>query len=95
MGNERLTEHLLGVAGACVSIAKQCDETLQRMERIFLLNEGLDIHHFLLAEKGVVRYPEYECKRLSAAFASRAQLLEYESALRVRCALASRALTLL
>lgn len=57
--------------------------TLQRVERVALLNEAHDVRNFLLAERSVMRYAPYAISRRRAAFRSRRQLLDYEAALQV------------
>ena len=79
----RLTAHLLTVTGPCVRVTPTAATTLSRVERVCLLNEAHDVQRFVLAERGVVRYLPYMVSRSCSAFASRAQLLEYEAALEV------------
>lgn len=79
-----LEAHLLATAGPCVAVAASCLSTLQRLERIALLDEAHDVRSYLLAECKVVRYPQYIISRSCAAFRTRQQLLDYEAALEVR-----------
>lgn len=88
-GSHRCTELLLAASGDVLAITPQAIETLARVERITLLFERLDVQHCLLAERGVVRYPDYAIQRSQAAFATREELVRYEAALEVRCAATS------
>ena len=54
---------------------------MQRLQRLFFLNEGQGLSHFLTLDLGFLKYPAFKVDRTRRVFASRGKLLEYEKAL--------------
>ncbi|GAB4815648.1 hypothetical protein N2152v2_002694 [Parachlorella kessleri] len=73
---------LLQATGDVVKLSAWCCNAINRFQRLFFLNEGHSLSHFLAVDLGGVRYPRYQVWRSRSAFASREALLRYESALR-------------
>lgn len=48
------------------------------LQRLFFLNGDQELSSFLLVDMGMVKYPKYQCNRLTPVFASREALLAYE-----------------
>lgn len=81
-----LTVHLHAVAGDCVAVGRSMARTYRRVTRLALLNESHSVSHFLLAERGLAKYPSYAVHRTRSAFHSLEHMQEYEAALEVRSA---------
>ena len=71
--NERL--------GTVLCMRKSSSVVMARLQRLFFLNEGQTLSHFLAKDCGAVRYPAYKINRTCAVFLDRKQLLDYERAL--------------
>lgn len=84
-----LTEYLHSVVGDCVAVERGMARTYRRVTRLALLNEAHSVSNFLLAERGIARYPSYTVHRTRSAFLCLEQLEEYEAALEVRSTPAS------
>jgi hypothetical protein len=56
-------------------------QLVQRVQRLFFLNEAHTLSNFLAADLGVAKYPPYKVHRSRSVFADRQTLLEYEAAL--------------
>lgn len=69
--------------------------TYRRVTRLALLNESHSVSNFLLAERGLARYPPYSVHRTRSAFHCLEQMEEYEAALEVRTACVFRPIRLL
>eukprot|EP00798_Chlamydomonas_sp_ICE-L_P020854 gene20854-27687_t len=54
---------------------------IQRVQRVFFLNEAQDLSSFVATERGDAAYPRYTVCRSSSAFQNREALLAYELAL--------------
>ena len=54
---------------------------IQRIQRLFFLNEAQNLSSFLIADLGVAKYPSYAVTRSRSVFAQRQHLLDYEQAL--------------
>jgi hypothetical protein len=67
--------------GPCVQLTPPFQALLQRLQRVFFLEEGADVGRAVAAEKGALRYPRYSVARCRPAFPSRQALLAYEDAL--------------
>lgn len=79
-----LTEHLLRTSGSCVSMEESFVRSYKRITRLALLNEAQSVQQFLLADRGIARYPQYQVHITRSAFSSLSQIEEYESAIEVR-----------
>ncbi|KAG1651664.1 hypothetical protein FOA52_011853 [Chlamydomonas sp. UWO 241] len=73
--------------GACVRLHPACTELFARLQRVYFLNEGLDLSRFVAARRGAAPYSRYVVQRSLSAFPTRRALLEYEDALRHAAAL--------
>ena len=78
-----LTDHLLRTTGSCVSVEGSFVQSYKRITRLALLNEAQSVQQFLLADRGIARYPPYQVHRTRSAFSSLSQIEEYESAIEV------------
>lgn len=78
-----LTDHLLRTTGSCVSVEGAFVHSYKRISRLALLNEAQSVNQFLLADRGIARYPSYQVHRTRSAFSSLKQMEEYESAIEV------------
>lgn len=78
-----LNEHLLRATGCVVSVEEDFVRCYKRVTRCCLLNEAQSVNHFLLADRGIARYPSYEVQRIRSAFSSLQQMEEFEAALKV------------
>lgn len=67
--------------GPCVQLTAPFQALLQRLQRVFFLEEGADVGRAVAAERGALRYPRYSVARCRPAFPSRQALLAYEQAL--------------
>jgi hypothetical protein len=86
--HERLHAAVVQAAGGdLVQVDPGVVAAFRRLQRVYFLDEGLDLGVFLAAERGAVRYPPYAVRRSEGAggarlaFRSRRALLEYERAL--------------
>ncbi|KAI7839720.1 hypothetical protein COHA_006524 [Chlorella ohadii] len=78
----QLATWLLQAAGPVLQLAEQACEAVERLQRLFFLNEGQSLSQFLASDMGALQYPQYQVHRSHQAFASRQELLDYEAALR-------------
>jgi len=78
-----LSEHLHSITGDCVAVECCMARTYRRVTRLALLNESHSVSHFLLAERGLAKYPPYSLHRTRSAFHCLEQMEEYEAALEV------------
>ena len=72
---------LLSTSGLIVKILSSSYIALERLQRLFFLNEGHSLSQFLATDAGVVKYPSYPLTRQSPAFPTRDHFLRYEIAL--------------
>ncbi|KAH7623249.1 hypothetical protein Ndes2526B_g01671 [Nannochloris sp. 'desiccata'] len=72
---------LLSTTGPVLKILSPSYTALQRLQRLFFLNEGHSLGQFLATDAGVVKYPSYPLTRQSPAFPTRDHFLRYEIAL--------------
>jgi hypothetical protein len=86
-----LTAYLLEDTGACVAVEEGTRVWHSRVSRLALLNEAHTVNQFLLADRGIARYPPYTIHRTRSAFTCLEQLQEYESALQVLATLLANA----
>jgi fanconi-associated nuclease 1 len=77
----RLCNALLSSSGPIIILNSTACTIVQRLQRLFFLNEGQDLSQFLASDLGGVKYPKYEVLRTVSVFPSRMSLLEYEDAL--------------
>ncbi len=54
---------------------------INRVQRLFFLNEAQNLCSFLIADLGVAKYPSYAVTRSRSVFTTRQDLLDYEQAL--------------
>eukprot|EP00741_Cyanophora_paradoxa_P000119 tig00000057_g114.t1 len=73
---------LASMTGPVVRVHPSFAEILGRVRRLFFMNESQDASSLVLQSKGRVVYATYVVRRDTSVFGSRADLLEYEEALR-------------
>jgi Fanconi-associated nuclease 1 len=73
---------LLVSSGPILKILSSSYKALERLQRLFFLNEGHSLGQFLAIDAGVVKYPSYPITRQSPAFLTREDFLSYELALK-------------
>lgn len=83
----RLLRLLAELAGDLIVLDQGSCVVVERLERLFFLNEGHDLALFLATDFGAIRYPDYEVYRTRGVFPSRMALLAYEEALEAATAL--------
>ena len=81
-GNEAFAA-ISKMTGPCIRLCSSSYEAIKRLQRLFFLNEGQGLSHFLVQDLGFLRYPSYKIERTQAVFETRDALLEYEGALRL------------
>ena len=54
---------------------------INRVQRLFFLNEAQNLSSFLIADLGVAKYPSYAVTRSRSVFTRRQDLLDYERSL--------------
>lgn len=54
-----LRDQLDGQLGPCVRLAPALCDVLTRVQRVYFLNEGLDLSRFVAALRGAAPYPAY------------------------------------
>ncbi|KAL8122270.1 hypothetical protein AgCh_018858 [Apium graveolens] len=69
--------------GVCIRISPKAESLIWRVERLFFLDEELDLSTFLLVDMGIVKYPSYNCIISDQIFSCRDDLLSYEEAIEV------------
>lgn len=74
-------QELLFSSGPLARIPGSICTVLDRIQRLFFLNEGLSLGQFLATDVGAVRYPSYTLTRTHPVFPTRDHLLRYEIAL--------------
>ncbi|KAK9829081.1 hypothetical protein WJX72_003785 [[Myrmecia] bisecta] len=84
---QQVLQELLHLTGPCVRLGRPLAACIRRIQRLFFLNEGQDLSHFLVTDLGIMRYPSFRVHRTRPVFADRAALLEYEAALEDAAAL--------
>ncbi|KAL8139730.1 hypothetical protein V2J09_005751 [Rumex salicifolius] len=82
-GGIQLYRVALQKMGMCVRISLLAESLLWRVQRLFFLNGEQDLSAFLLADLGIVKYPEYKCSISDKVFYDRRELLAYEEAIEV------------
>lgn len=76
-----MMEKVFEVLGPILITPTGITTILNRLQRLFFLNEGQSLGNFLARDYGTVSYPKYETNRRHAVFLDRQQLLQYEEAL--------------
>ncbi|GAX84968.1 hypothetical protein CEUSTIGMA_g12389.t1 [Chlamydomonas eustigma] len=71
----------LGGSAGCIRINPHWQGLMQRMQRIYFLEEGQDLTRFVASRRGAAPYPKYTVSRSQSAFPERTALLLYEEAL--------------
>ena len=84
---ERILQSILSLLGPCARLTPAACKTVQRVQRLFFLNEGQGLSNFLTLDLGFLKYPSFRVNRSRRVFPNRAKLLEYESALKEAAAL--------
>lgn len=69
------------VTGPCVKLQQPLCSLINRVQRLFFLNEAQNLSSFLIADLGVAKYPSYDVTRSRSVFTCRQDLLAYEQAL--------------
>ena len=69
------------LTGPCLRLNEAACEAFRRAQRLFFLNEAQDLSRFLVADLGIMRYPEYQVQRVRPVFSDRHALLAYEQGL--------------
>lgn len=72
---------VLTVTGPCIRLEQPLCSFINRVQRLFFLNEAQNLSSFLIADLGVAKYPSYAVRRSRSVFSSRQHLLDYEQAL--------------
>lgn len=75
-------QHLLSSSGAIVRLHSKACLAVNRLQRLFFLNEGHSLAQFLATDSGTVRYPRYCLTRKRPVFLSAQQFCDYERALK-------------
>ncbi|PKA66139.1 Fanconi-associated nuclease 1 like [Apostasia shenzhenica] len=78
-----LPKVVLEHVGKCVQISSAVDTSFWRIQRLFFLNGEQELSTFLLADIGIIKFPEYTCTVTRPIFKCRNDLLEYEEAVEV------------
>ena len=74
-------EQVLTTTGPCIRLEQPLCSFINRVQRLFFLNEAQNLSSFLIADLGVAKYPSYTVRRSRSVFTSRQHLLDYEKAL--------------
>lgn len=72
---------VLMATGPCIKLQLPLCSLINRVQRLFFLNEAQNLSSFLIADLGVAKYPSYAVTRSRSVFSCRQDLLEYECAL--------------
>lgn len=78
---DKVLQAILSMLGPCARLTKDACKTVQRVQRLFFLNEGQGLSNFLTLDLGFLKYPIFRVERTRRVFPTRAKLLEYENAL--------------
>ena len=73
---------VLQSTGSCIQLQASMCKFVQRVQRLFFLNEAQSLSNFLVADLGVAKYPKYTVTRSRSVFTTRQDLSDYEEALR-------------
>ena len=74
-------QQVLLATGPCVKLQQPLCSLINRVQRLFFLNEAQNLSSFLIADLGVAKYPSYAVTRSRSVFTCRQDLLDYEQAL--------------
>ena len=74
-------QEVLTSTGPCIKLELPMCSFINRVQRLFFLNEAQNLSSFLIADLGVAKYPSYAVTRSRSAFTTRQDLLDYEQAL--------------
>ena len=74
-------QELLTSTGPCLMLELPMCSFINRVQRLFFLNEAQNLSSFLIADLGVAKYPSYAVTRSRSVFTARQDLLDYEQAL--------------
>ena len=67
--------------GPCIKLQQPLCNLINRVQRLFFLNEAHNLSSFLIADLGVAKYPSYAVTRSRSVFTCRQDLMDYECAL--------------
>ena len=74
-------QQVLIATGPCVKLQQPLCSLINRVQRLFFLNEAQNLSSFLIADLGVAKYPSYTVTRSRSVFTCRQDLMDYEQAL--------------
>ncbi|DBA85769.1 hypothetical protein WJX77_002675 [Trebouxia sp. C0004] len=74
-------QEVLTSTGPCIKLELPMCSFINRVQRLFFLNEAQNLSSFLIADLGVAKYPSYAVTRSRSIFTTRQDLLDYEQAL--------------
>ncbi|KAL3146511.1 hypothetical protein ABBQ32_000762 [Trebouxia sp. C0010 RCD-2024] len=74
-------QRILMATGPCIKLRQLLCSLINRLQRLFFLNEAQNLSSFLIADLGVAKYPSYTVTRSRSVFTCRQDLLDYEAAL--------------
>ncbi|KAL0039350.1 hypothetical protein WJX79_004346 [Trebouxia sp. C0005] len=74
-------QEVLTSIGPCIKLQMPMCSFINRVQRLFFLNEAQNLSSFLIADLGVAKYPGYAVTRSRSVFTNRQDLLDYEQAL--------------
>ena len=77
---------MLKMTGPCMRLSLTSCDAITRLQRLFFLNEGQGLSHFLGQDLGFMRYPSFKVERTQPVFRDRSCLLAYERALQLAAA---------